>query len=99
MNIETFINKYLSDKAHKGESAETTAIRLLAEAFNIKHEREIIFSVTIYYNHGLGNKVKETSLKAMNVKEAQAAAEKMADELIGERKWIETRIRPVGFAE
>ena len=72
------------------------AINRLKKYIKEPESKDFIFSVSVFYNIGLGNQIKELpQIKAKSLQEAQLIAEKSADKIIGEEKWKEVKIRPI----
>jgi hypothetical protein len=94
--LKKFIEAHFPD--NKGD-IEEIAMSLLTKAYNLpaqfENTKKFNFNATVLYNKGLGINTMELSVvSGCSYQEAQTQAEKMADEKIGEGKWIEVKIRP-----
>lgn len=97
--LNNFLAKHFSNKLRPGADPIDVAIQIISELKGIKQEKtKILFSASVWYNDGLGNKNKELpNIEAFTFEEAKKFAEEKADEAL--KKWIEVRVKPIGMAQ
>lgn len=66
----------------------------------IENSIEIMFSVIVCFNHGLGLKFQNLeNVYAKTVTEAKKKAERQANAVLGEDAWLEVKVRPQGVTK